>query len=312
MPRPTQPFVQALSNTNQTLRLQAATGGSVAAWCINQLPWMTTPFEAPIDIWRPTHNPAHNAISLASMPMVPWCNRISRGGIQTPEGFCPLTPNLPGEIYPIHGDGFLQSWEWVQADATQATMQLTSNRYLGNPHHYAATQIVELTPDGMVQTLQLTHLGQHPLPYGMGQHPWFVNTTATRVQADVTGMWLCDSQYLPTQHTSKFDADKDLNLSISTKGSLINNLYDGWSGHASIDYPLYGLKLLLHAELNVCGANKPCFLMVYRPENSEVFCLEPVSHTVDAFHQTEQTGLHWLSHNESMSLTLTWRFTPLY
>jgi aldose 1-epimerase len=190
-------------------------------------------------------------------------------------------------------------------------MQLTSNRYLGNPHHYAATQIVELTPDGMLQTLQLTHLGQHPLPYGMGQHPWFVNTTATRVQADVTGIWLCDSQYLPTQHTSKFDADKDLNLSISTKGSLINNLYDGWSGHASIDYPLYGLKLLLHAELNVCGANKPCFLMVYRPENSEVFCLEPVSHTVDAFHQPEQAGLHWLSHNENMSLTLTWRFTPL-
>lgn len=248
---------------------------------------------------------------MASMPLLPWCNRVSHGGFTSAQGFHSLTPNLSGEKFPIHGDGFLQAWHVNHVNATAVQLQLRSERFNGNPHDYQADQAIELVKDGMQHTLRLKHLGTHALPYGIGQHPWFSTQSAKRLQADVSGMWLCDSEVLPTTHTQVFEPDKDVRHAVSTTGSLIDNLYDGWNGKACVDYPSHQLRLSLKAELTVCGENKPCYLMVYRPANANIFCIEPVSHTVDAFNQPGQPGLHWLNQGESMCMQLTWRFVPM-
>lgn len=303
------PPLLTINHHAQSLVLAPAIGGSVVSWKLHQLPGSLSALSEPLNIWRAGQSNSIDAISMASMPLLPWCNRISQGGIPSAQGFYPLTPNLHGEIFPIHGDGFLQAWTLIDRHATQATLRLVSDKFLGNPQHYEAHQVFELTDQGMVQTLALKHLGKNTMAYGLGQHPWFLNDSATHVKAEVSGMWLCDPQYLPTTHTQILDPDKSLHSGMSTKGRLINNLYDGWSGSATLNYPSHGLQLTLHAEFRVCDTPKPCYLMVYRPENSAVFCLESVSHTVDAFHQQGQPGLHWLQTGESMSLKLTWRFS---
>jgi aldose 1-epimerase len=311
MPRHSQSSVFQLSNGIHSLAVAPIAGGSVASWRLHQLPWSGAPFSTPLDIWRPGSLTSREAISMASMPLLPWCNRISQGGFKSGQGFHSLTPNLSGEVLPIHGDGFLQAWHVTHVNSNAMRLQLLSQCFHGNPHAYIAEQAIELVKDGMHHTLRLEHLGKHPLPYGIGQHPWFLNQTATRLQADVTGMWLCDSQVLPTVHTQVFEPDKDVRHSVSTSGSLIDNLYDGWNGQACIDYPAHHLKLSLKADLTVGGDNKPCYLMVYRPPHANIFCIEPVSHPVDAFNQPGQPGLHWLNQGESMCMQLTWRFMPM-
>ena len=47
---------------------------------------------------------------LANNLLVPWSNRISGGGFHFGGRFHPLEPNLPGEPYPIHGNGFSSAW----------------------------------------------------------------------------------------------------------------------------------------------------------------------------------------------------------
>ena len=58
-------------------------------------------------VFRPCRKPsAARPFDLASILLVPWSNRISGGGFTFAGKFHPLQPNLPGEPYPIHGNGF--------------------------------------------------------------------------------------------------------------------------------------------------------------------------------------------------------------
>ena len=43
--------------------------------------------------------------SLGCNVLVPFANRISGGGFETPQGILPLSSNLVGEPFPIHGNG---------------------------------------------------------------------------------------------------------------------------------------------------------------------------------------------------------------
>jgi aldose 1-epimerase len=51
--------------------------------------------------------------------------------------------------------------------------------------------------------------------------------------------------------------------------------------------------------------------LVFRKVAGEHFCLEPVSHPIDAFHLPEQPGLQVLQKGESLSLAVSWRFKNL-
>ena len=48
--------------------------------------------------------------SLACNPLLPWSNRISGGGFSYQGRFHPLEPNLQGQKYPLHGNGFQVPW----------------------------------------------------------------------------------------------------------------------------------------------------------------------------------------------------------
>ena len=298
------------------LGLIPAMGGSVAAWQLER-----AGFES-FDLFRPWDGMDYPGdplrIGRASYPLAPWSNRISSGGFSIGEAFHPVAPNAADMPYPIHGDAWQQRWQYKQQDSVSLEMTLESKRFHGNPHHYRAHQRFKLVDGGMDQTLTVTHLGhsdERPLPYGLGLHPWLPRNELTTLQAKVGSVWLSHADCLPEKHTTDFPASWDLNTGISASGTLIDNCFTGWDGTARVTWPDQDLNLTLSqstvsAEVSTYSA-APSYLLVFRKATGDHFCLEPVSHPIDAFHLPDQPGLQVLLKGESLTLAVSWRFKTM-
>ena len=300
----------------QRLGVVPAMGGSLAAWQLTR-----TGFED-FDLFRPWDGADHIGDPLriirSSYPLAPWSNRISGGGFSVGDTFHPIATNAAGMPYPIHGDSWQQPWQVSQQDAASLEMTLTSNHFNGNPHHYRATQSFKLVDGGMDQSVTITHLGDTLLPYGLGLHPWLPRNEHTTLQADVAGVWLSHPDCLPKEHTTAFPPNWDLNAGISAAGGLIDNCFTGWNGIARVTWPDQSLQLTLQQKTNnsiksvvteevSAHLASPNCLLVFRKVEGDHFCLEPVSHAIDAFHQAGQPGLRVLKKGESLTMAVSWR-----
>jgi aldose 1-epimerase len=294
-----------LHHAGQRLGLVPSLGGSVAAWQLEQP-------EGRLDLWRPWDGKTSDLYQTASFAMVPWSNRISGGGFTHGGRFHAMRPNRAGEPYPIHGDGWLQPWQISQPAADTLVMTLESHGFDGNPYAYEAVQTFRLVEGGLDQRVQVRHLGAEPLPYGLGVHPWFPRTPATRITAPVEGLWLCGDDPLPVAHTTRFPAGWNLNEGAPANGPLIDNAYTGWGGQASIAWPELGLQLSARMpDFEQDGGAARHFCLIYRPPQGPAFCFEPISQPIDAFHMPGQPGLRVLAQEEQFSLNIEWRVAPL-
>lgn len=291
-----------LEHAGQRLGLVPTLGGGVAAWQLD------TP-RGRFDLWRPWDGARPDRYTLASFPLVPWSNRISGGGFEHEGRLHAIQPNRVGEPYPIHGDGWLQAWSCEQPAADTMVMQLRSCRFDGNPYEYAAEQRFTLRADGMDQALRVTHLGESSLPYGLGQHPYFPRDEDTRLQAPVKGVWLSGNDPLPTEHSTSLPPGWDLR-DTGAHGPFLDNAFTGWSGEARIVWPRRGLQLTMRVPQVADGGRADGFCLVYRPEQGDAFCFEPITHPIDSFHAPDRAGLRVLQQGESLALDIQWRFTP--
>lgn len=291
-----------LHHAGQRLGLVPSLGGSVAAWQLER------PEQDPLDLWRSWDGITPDLYKLASFPMVPWSNRISGGGFTQEGQFHPMRPNRVGEPYPIHGDGWLQPWKIAQPGSDTLVMTLISHCFDGNPYEYDAVQTFRLVDGGLDQQLLVRHLGEEPLPYGLGVHPWFLRTAQTEITAPVQGVWLCGDDPLPTAHTNDFPVGWNMNEGVKANGPLIDNGYTGWGGKASIAWPELGLQLSANMpDFELDGGVDQHFCLIYRPPQGSAFCFEPITQPIDAFHLPGRPGLRLLNRGEAFSLRIQWR-----
>ncbi|HET7795929.1 MAG TPA: aldose 1-epimerase [Rhizobacter sp.] len=288
-----------LHHAGQNLGLVPSLGGSVAAWQIDA-------DDDPIDLWRPWDGQKPDLYTLASFAMLPWSNRISHGGFTEGGQFHPMRPNRTGEPYPIHGDAWLQAWTLSRPAADTLVMSLVSQHFDGNPYAYRATQTFRLVDGGLDHRVEVEHLGDTPLPYGLGVHPWFPRTPRTRLHAPVKGVWLCGDDPLPTDHTHDFPTGWNLGDGMDANGSLIDNGFTGWDGTARITWPERELQLTL--AMRDLTPNEEQFCLVYRPPVGPAFCFEPITQPIDAFHLPGRPGLRVLAKGERLALDMAWRF----
>jgi aldose 1-epimerase len=297
-----------LHHAGQRLGLVPSLGGSVAAW---QLEQPTAP-NGLLDLWRPWSGQTTDRYQFASFAMLPWSNRISGGGFEHEGRFYAMRPNREGEPYPIHGDGWLQPWTLHQPAPDTLEMTLRSRGFDGNPYDYEAVQTFRLVPGGLDQELRVRHLGASSLPYGLGLHPWFLRTPATRITAPVQGLWLSGKDPLPVGHTTQFPDNWNLSQGISAHGDLIDNGYTGWGGQARIEWPEWGLALNVSMpDFAQDGGAAQHYCLVYRPPQGPAFCFEPITQPIDAFHLPGRPGLRVLGQGQTLDMRVQWRYAPL-
>lgn len=283
-----------LENDQQFLQLMPALGAGIAAWN-----WKTEPGWTPL--LRPWDGRSEDRYTFACFPLVPWSNRITQGGFEHNGVFHPIHPNRSGEPYPIHGDGWLQSWSVTEQTADCAVLSLESHEFEGNPYVYICTQRFTLLSDGLSIDLAVTHLGEESLPYGLGLHPYFMRNGATRLRSKASGVWLSGADPIPVSHSTSLPPTWDYNAFAALEGPLIDNCFSGWDGKSIIRYPDRGLSITMSV------ADCHGYSLMYRPPDLDYFCLEPVTHPIDAFHMPGRPGLARLSTGQSLSLKTTFR-----
>ncbi len=115
----------------------------------------------------------------------------------------------------LHGDGWLQPWQWVAGSTSSVTLQLTSQC---SPFHYLAEIDYRLHVASLVARISLTHLGESPCLYGAGFHPFFWRDEQTRIRFLASGVWQEGADHLPIRLVEQAGAHLDFASGSARKG----------------------------------------------------------------------------------------------
>ncbi|ADJ62549.1 aldose 1-epimerase [Herbaspirillum seropedicae] len=283
------PQIHTLQAGRQRLHVLPSLGGALAGW-----EWQRERQWLPL--LRPWSADPAALYATACFPLLPWSNRITGGGFDFDGKHYPLVPNRLGEPYPIHGDSWRQAWTITAQAEDRMTLELESDRYDGNPYVYRARQLLTLRENALEIELRVTNTGTETLPYGLGLHPYFLRDAQTRLQFRSRGVWLSGPDRIPTSFTRQLPAGWDYNRPATLEDKLIDNCFEGWDGLAMIEDPTRGLRLQMHT------TDRSGYVLMFRPVKQAFFCLEPVTHPIDAFHRPKRPGLIDLAPGEDMVL----------
>ena len=257
-------------------------------------------------LFRPSREPSRaGPFDLALNLLVPWSNRISGGGFHFGGQFHALTPNLSGEPFPIHGNGFSGRWENERATADKAEFSLRSEG--PGPFRYEAHASYSLAGGALAMRLSVRNLGSIPLPFGLGFHPWIVRSAGTQLSAKAERVVLETREHLPAGEApvaSRLEWDYAAPRGLPP--GWINNAFLGWDGRATVLWPERELALDVEAEPPLCT------YILYSPsDKADFFCFEAVTHPVDAHNLPggpAANGLTVLAPQEAMAAAC--RFRP--
>jgi aldose 1-epimerase len=84
----------------------------------------------------------------------------------------------------------------------------------------------------------------------------------------------------------------------------VDNGFCEWDGHCLIRQPDLGYEL-------DCTAGGSEYYLLYCPVDQGFFCVEPVSHPVNAHHLPGKPGLRLLEHGQSLELSFSLQYRPL-
>lgn len=273
----------SLQTDQIALELVPAVGGSVA-----RMDFIGGGARVPVMRPMPAESTAPGEAAL--FPLVPWSNRIDGGGFASGGRFWPIAPNSAGDPRPIHGYGWLEPWDVVERSGTDAALACAHDDGV-----FIYSSRLEFRLDAKTCTIAIAvrNTGPRAMPFGLGLHPWFPRTAATRLHAPASGVWHESPGHLPTVH-GPVPPDWDFSAPRPLASTWANNGFTGWCGRATIYQPDAGLALAMTAD--------PVFgqYILYTPTDAAVFCLEPVSHMVDA-HNRAPDQLAQLAPGESLS-----------
>ena len=236
---------------------------------------------------------------LGCFPLVPWSNRIAEGGFDCPDGWQSLSPNSLTDPLPIHGSAWQQAWQVASRTADEAVLQLDSS----TPFAYRARQRFHLSEGKLSIELSVTHLAERAVWHGLGLHPYLPRTANTRLQAAARQVWFCDATKLPTQ-LGEVPAEWDFQHPGALPETLVDNGFCEWDGHCLIQQPDLGYEL-------ECQASGSDYYLLYCPVGLDFFCIEPVSHPVNAHHLPGRPGLRLLEQGQSTELGFTLHYRAL-
>ena len=268
-----------------TLNLAPEIGGSIARFRKGEQ-----------ELLRPAPPGARDAGEMASFPLVPFSNRVRGGRFNCDGRAVTLSPNLPGDKSPLHGQGWRNAW--VVAKSDEASAMLSFVHEPGEwPWGYEAWQVFALDETGLTVTLSCRNLSVERMPCGLAQHPYFPCDGETRLETGVTDVWLIDEDMLPTKLVPTRGKFLPSNGPVCGRG--LDHGYEGWSGEALINWG-HGAKVRMTAEA-------PRF-QLYAPASGSLFVAEPVENANAALNlpqeQWEAAGLALLAQGEERSLTV--------
>lgn len=252
------------------------------------------------DVLRPASEDQVEANLASLFPMIPYVSFISDGHFPY-FGITRTVPvNSPVSKYPMHGDFWRAQTKVLNQSITEVELQLVHKKKDGFPFDYSAGVIYTISDERLIITLKLHNDMALPIPYGFGVHPFFKLTPATRVQYNAQNIWFRGGDPI-LGHPYAIPPALDFSKARSLPHTTTDISVDNWDGVAEITGENYVLKITADESFG--------HLILHAPRGKDFFCLEPVSHTPDAFNLAAQgivgTGIQSLGPKESVSNTIT-------
>lgn len=241
-----------------------------------------------VDVLRPTPPAALRSgdpLEMASFPLLPFSNRIRDGRFSFRSTEVSLPASTQHPPHALHGYGWSRRWYPEVTNATECIMIL---EYPGDdwPWRFRAEQRIRISESSLSLSLSVRNEAATAMPLGLGFHPYFPRSPGCRIQAPVDGRWVSDAERLPVSHEI-VSGEMSLRTPTVLNGLDLDHCFTGWDGDAIIAWPEKGLSLRLTASKLLR------FLVLWTPEGTDFFCVEPVSHMIDAFnwcHTAHDTG----------------------
>ena len=210
-----------------------------------------------------------------SYPLLPYSNRIGWRKLQWAGQEYELPQNFAPEPHSIHGVGWERAWAVEESSATHAVLAYHHRADAAWPFAFDGRQTFTLSDDALELQLSLTNRADLAVPVGLGWHPYFAKSAATRIHFAAKGRWEMDADNLPTQRLAHPGLDTDCsNLNV-------DHCFDGWNGALQLSEG--GLRIQLTSDLDC--------LVVYTTPARDSIAIEPVSHVNNALALAQQTGV---------------------
>jgi aldose 1-epimerase len=216
-------------------------------------------------------------VEVCYFPLVPFSNRIRDSRFLFQGRPIHVRPNLPDYPHAIHGHGWLAEWRVLHADAARCALSFEHAATDDWPWRYRVLQTFAIDATSLTIALTLTNEGATTMPAGLGFHPFFPRPDAARLTAKAHRLWNGPAEEFPNRSVD-IPPNRDFERSRPVREARgMDHCYSGWSGHAVIEWPDAPYRIDINAD------ERLGHFLLYVPEDRDFFCLEPVSHAVNAF-----------------------------
>jgi aldose 1-epimerase len=236
-------------------------------------------------------------LRLASFPLVPYSNRIREGRF-TFRGRTVVEVPAPGMAHALHGHGWRLTWRITEQHDDRLTIAYERQpdpASEGWPWHYRAWQNFVLTPTILSMTMGIENRSAAAMPAGLGHHPYLPRTMQSRVTATVSAICWPEAGELPVERIAP-PPGADPRQGVIVDEMRLDHAYADWDGRAMIEWPERRARLAMTADPALST------LVIFSPPDAAFFCVEPVSHCIDAFNLTDggmsNTGMRVLAPGE--------------
>jgi aldose 1-epimerase len=209
-----------------------------------------------------------------SYPLVPYSNRVGQGKLYWEGRKYVLPPNFAPEPHSIHGVGWQRTWQVQHSSATQAVLHYPHAADAAWPFAFDSHQSFALTDDALALQLSITNRAPVAAPAGLGWHPYFAKSSATKIRFATRGRWEMDASNLPTERLHNPGLDTDCSH------LHVDHCYDGWNGRLQLQEG--GLRIQVSSDLER--------LVVFTTPERDHIAIEPVSHVNNVLSLSQQTG----------------------
>lgn len=240
-----------------------------------------------VEVLQPVAQRAGSALAphCCSFPLVPFSNRIQNSRFSVDGKAIALTPNVTGSPHAIHGHGWQAAWHATDRSAGRCALALGHDASADWPWSYRARQEITLAEGALQLTLAIENTGRGDMPCGLGFHPFLPRDSTTRLAFEATGIGNRRAGEFPTGQVAIEDpyCFRDGPHVADREG--LDHCYGGWSGRAEVSGKARGFTVEAHPTTP--------FLIVYVPAGADYFCVEPVSHAVNAMNLADSAARGW-------------------
>jgi aldose 1-epimerase len=241
-----------------------------------------------------------DAMGTATFALIPYPNRIAHGHINLDGRHWTLPRNLGNHPHPLHGTGWKRAWQVTAQLPAGIDLALRHEADVQWPWAFEARQQIRIVADAIRFELVARNLATEPAPLGVGFHPAFAACAATRLAAQLEGVWTIDADSLPATLAPASQVLPELPGAVPVlREKLVDHCFTGWSRELAIANS--GTDGDMAITLSASPAMQ--FLQLYMPPGRRWFCAEPMSQMPDAINRRgAETGLRFLAPGESLQV----------